>query len=529
MALVVKHLNSDASFLLSFEPIIPEAIAASVNWRPFTILLDPWISGPSTIFHSKISSSTHTQPACISSLRELTQPPDLVIIGQHKSDHCNEATLRQLPASGPDTLILAEPASARLIQSWKYFNPCMVRTLERWQDPRLTGKQSVIRIPVPPLYPGDREGEVTVAFIPQKRDITGVHSAIGITYRPPPTRGPAGHSPDLKLMTPPITPEFQQRFGIADTNPSASTAGDASFLLPPTPPVDPHSLRSIRSAAPLNAYPMHALYSPNIRPSTAYGEDNGLAVGTFGQRPISLIFSPHGISYDCLAPYATSHLVAEAALPLTALLHCMDQVDNPWWMGGNVCAGAPHGCEIAQKLGARVWISAHDGEKEVRGLGTSMLKTRRWEQEEVERALQYAGAHGEKKEPNSPKGRPEEMRKTEVMRLKSGDEMVVLATGGVWRNEDLRVCATSPVERNSPSPSLFRMTPKKSKEKRAPETMTLPKVQKEMSPKTSGLYKILKTKDLLRPSPKLVLQPETPNCYRKMIRASQPGFDVGEF
>lgn len=131
----------------------------------------------------------------------------------------------------------------------------------------------------------------------------------------------------------------------------------------PSSPISPTSLRSIRSVSTLIASPTHCLYSPSFRPATSQNE-KALPPSPFSHsRPISLIFSPHGIQYSYLASYATSHLVAEAALPLTALLHCMDSISNPWWLGGNICAGVPYGAEIASKLGARLWISAHDGEK----------------------------------------------------------------------------------------------------------------------------------------------------------------------
>ncbi|KAI1397635.1 hypothetical protein F4819DRAFT_73827 [Hypoxylon fuscum] len=418
MALSVKHLNSDASFLLSFEPVLPEKAQGTVTSRPFTILLDPWITGPSKIFHSKISISTHVIAACISSLSELPSPPDLVIISQHKSDHCNEATLRQLPASGSKTLILAEPAAARLIKSWKYFDPEKVRTIGRWENPRLTGKESVVRVPVPPLTPGSQGGEVTVAFIPQKRDLAGLHAAIGITYRPPPTLNLKANVPVIsRPLTPPATPNSHHTQTSNAT--SKTLAVPDAFLLPSTPPVSPHSLRPVQSASTL-------LPSPT-RPATSNG----------ATRPLSVLFSPHGISYAHLAPYATSHLVAEAALPLTALLHCYDNVSNPWWLGGNICAGVPTGAEIASRLGARVWIGAHDGEKNVRGLATGMLKTRRWRREEVEEAL---GPRSEVLKPDV--GKLAHARKsssgsgggvgTEVLRLGSGGEAIVNGNGLQW-------------------------------------------------------------------------------------------------
>lgn len=49
--------------------------------------------------------------------------------------------------------------------------------------------------------------------------------------------------------------------------------------------------------------------------------------------------------------------------------------------------GAPAGREIALRLGARVWVSCHDGAKEVKGLATGWVRTRRWEREDVQKGV----------------------------------------------------------------------------------------------------------------------------------------------
>ncbi|KAI0514837.1 hypothetical protein F5B22DRAFT_609901 [Xylaria bambusicola] len=524
MALTVKHLNSDASFLLSFEPVIPESIADSVLPHPFTILLDPWITGPSTIFHPRISNTTQKHPACISSLTELLRPPDLVIISQHNPDHCNEATLRQLPANG-STQILAEPASARIIRGWNYFDKNKIRTIRRWEDPRITGKQSVIRIPVPPVQPNGAEGEVTIAFIPQKRDLAGLHGAVGITYRSPPTHDVIKQETLTKVLTPPSTPEAQGQIpiGTQTGTPIIVPTGD-TFLLPPTPPISPispispTSLRSIRSASTLIASPTHSLYSPHFRPATSSQNEPVLPPSPYSlSRPISLIFSPHGIQYSHLAAYATSHLVAEAALPLTALLHCMDSINNPWWLGGNICAGVPYGAEIASKLGARVWVSAHDGEKDVRGLATGMLKTRRWRDEEIEGALVNAQKM-DRQDKSERKGR------TKILRLKCGEEILISGTGQLWRTntsaggvqldeKPATETFTAPSPPSPPTTTIMAMTTSITKhqgkyDKKGLESLTLSQVQDVMSPKKLGIYKALRTLDLIKPSPRLIIEHE---------------------
>lgn len=363
MSLHIKQLNADASFLLSFEPASDDSLPGR-RPKPLTILTDPWIVGPTKFIHPILAVSTHRRPACVSTLPE----PDLVVISQHKSDHCNEATLRQLPPTGK-TLILAVPAAAKLIKSWGYFDKDKIITIPRWEEAASPGKDSIVRVPVPSAAPGGEPGELTVAYIPQKRDISGLHAAIGITYTPP--RGSQGASPQCPV-TPPATPDGE-RAARLHPRPIIAPGDQALQLTPPTPPASPsQSTRTARSTQTA---------SPPQRPSRS-GRDG----------PLSVIFSPHGISYRDLAPYA-SHLARASALPLTALLHCLDTVSNPRWLGGNISAGAPAGREAAARLGARVWVGAHDGDKEVGGLMTRMLKVRRYERGEVQRGLR-AGRDG---------------------------------------------------------------------------------------------------------------------------------------
>ncbi|KAK1764611.1 hypothetical protein QBC33DRAFT_580211 [Phialemonium atrogriseum] len=395
MALTVKHLNGDASFFLSFEPILTSPTPGAINAEPFRILLDPWITGPSKIFHSRVSTSTHKKPACISSLQELPEP-DLVIISQHKSDHCHEATLRQLPATGTKTIILAEPASARLIRSWKYFDKDKVRTIPKWESPKVTGRQGVVRIRVAPLVEGGEPGEVTAAFIPQRRDLSGLHGAIGITYRPPnlssspllSTKKAISSRAATPILSPPATPKSHRSYAHLPRISSLSSTHDAAADLYPPTPTSPgmSSIRSERSAASLplsvSSHLTNYTAATSATNRSTFPAPSSSMVRSV-ERPLSIIFSPHGISFPSLQSYTTGHLVAEAALPLTALLHCFDNVSNPWWLGGNILLGAPAGAETAGRLAARTWISAHDGDKEVRGIATGLLRTRKWHPDEV--------------------------------------------------------------------------------------------------------------------------------------------------
>jgi len=106
---------------------------------------------------------------------------------------------------------------------------------------------------------------------------------------------------------------------------------------------------------------------------------------------MSVIYSPHGVSYEVIRPWASDHLVTEAALPLSALIHSFDRVENPWYLGGNISAGSPGGIQIARSLYAQAWISAHDADKNNRGFSVRQTRIGKYAVEEIKRLLQQEG------------------------------------------------------------------------------------------------------------------------------------------
>lgn len=110
-------------------------------------------------------------------------------------------------------------------------------------------------------------------------------------------------------------------------------------------------------------------------------------------KPLSIIYSPHGLPFTDLQPYISTHLVRIGALPLTLLLHSFDHAQNPWYLGGNIMAGAAGGAKIARALMARCWISAHDEEKDDQGFSVKQLKIKRNQAADVRKAL-WAGEDG---------------------------------------------------------------------------------------------------------------------------------------
>lgn len=352
MSLTVKRLNADSSFLLTFEPLPQHQpfkhspTSTSQPSQKFTILLDPSLISDSNIHRPKFSLSSHQTPPCLTSLADLPEP-DLVIISQSKSNHCHEATLRTLPASGTKTIILAEPSSAKTIRSWRHFEPSNIVTLPPYEAPirkrtssRVYTKNITLhRTLLPALAPGGAHGEITVAYVPQRRDLTGRHSAIGITYRPPTSRRPSLTSPTLLAHLPPTPPDSP--FLLAAPAPLASPTPSRNILLSPPALPSPSLPPSPRLSA-------SSLFPPIPRPDT-----------------LSVLYSPYGISLPSLQAYSTTHLASCA--PLTLLLHGFAAVANPWYLGGRIWLGAPSGTAVATALRAKVWVGARG---EAGGVGT---------------------------------------------------------------------------------------------------------------------------------------------------------------
>ncbi|KAL9095509.1 MAG: hypothetical protein Q9165_002380 [Trypethelium subeluteriae] len=296
--------------------------------------------------------------------------PDLVLISQDKPDHCHEETLRTLSPQS-DTLILGTPAAAKKIRSWKHFDPEAVDSLRAYKE---NDDSTIFRITIPPFSPSGSPGVVTIALLPAKRDVTGLHNAIGITYRAPS---------------------------------SVLSARTGSYInLPPTPPESPPPPRSAQSARPATPTRFVSASPRTIYPSPYNNRE----------KTISVLYSPHGVSYNVIKPYVCAHLLEEAALPLTCLMHAFDRVENPWYLGGLVAAGAPAGIELARSLYAKYWISAHDEDKDNRGMATKKVKRRPYTVDEIEGLLRGDAVSIDKKKARC---------MTKVVRMDAGEVMKI--------------------------------------------------------------------------------------------------------
>ncbi|MCJ1229162.1 hypothetical protein MMC12_005827 [Toensbergia leucococca] len=376
MSLTIRHLNGDSTFLLTFSPVSPWPLSADAHRTPgtFSILLDPWLSGPSKIWHPKFALSKHTIPSCIQHLSEIPEP-NVVLISQDKPDHCHEETLRQLNSSSKITTILAEPAAAKRIRGWKYFSTSSVYALPPYSERK---HDSMIRFLIPGSTPADNPGEATIAFIPARYDMTGLHNAVGITYRPPSsTSSFDAHLSNLSSLSYSSTNTPVEGTGLDD--------------LPLTPPDSPNLSTGTLSTSPTTT----TLSATSATFSSISSNSSFFPKSRAGrEKTLSLIYSPHGVTYSLIRTYASSHLVKAAALPLTALLHSFDRVQNPWYLGGNISAGLPGGLEIAQNLLAKCWVSAHDEEKEDTGFSVKKISCKKYSVEQVQEMVKLGSRCG---------------------------------------------------------------------------------------------------------------------------------------
>ncbi|KAH6693553.1 hypothetical protein F5X68DRAFT_247875 [Plectosphaerella plurivora] len=128
---VLVHLNADTTWLIQLP--YPPSAAKPPGRTHFNILLDPWLQGPQADVASWFSKQWHVVPPSVKTLAELSSLLgslegataetnasliDAVAISHEFTDHCHEATLRELPASTP---VFATEKAADLIRGWRHF------------------------------------------------------------------------------------------------------------------------------------------------------------------------------------------------------------------------------------------------------------------------------------------------------------------------------------------------------------------------------------------------------------------------
>ena len=134
---ILKHLNADSSWLLSLP--YPSHVDPPPGRCRYNIVIDVWLRGPQVDLFGWFSSQEHAKPSKIQSFAELNdllcraetivtgrtiddqKTPyfvDAVCCSHEFTDHCHEATLRELPSNVP---VFAPKKAASLVRSWKHF------------------------------------------------------------------------------------------------------------------------------------------------------------------------------------------------------------------------------------------------------------------------------------------------------------------------------------------------------------------------------------------------------------------------
>ena len=140
---LLTHLNADTTWLLSLPC---SGHRASLPGRVFyNILIDPWLKGSQSDVASWFSTQWHVVESSVQTVAELnvlldkaesrcsgkqagqssaivssdSNYIDLVAVCHEFTDHCHEATLKEVAPSVP---VFATPKAKGLIQSWKHFD-----------------------------------------------------------------------------------------------------------------------------------------------------------------------------------------------------------------------------------------------------------------------------------------------------------------------------------------------------------------------------------------------------------------------
>ncbi|KAI1300626.1 hypothetical protein F5Y03DRAFT_226348 [Xylaria venustula] len=161
---ILTHLNADTTWLLHLP--YPEGAARPPGRSRFNVLFDPWLRGPQSDGGRWFSIQWHVVAPSVQTIDELNglvgelendvalgaapakggSYVDVVAISHEFTDHCHEATLRELPRRTP---VFAPDKAAKLVRSWKHFDavvempPFVAAETKDW-------RAALSRAPLPP-------------------------------------------------------------------------------------------------------------------------------------------------------------------------------------------------------------------------------------------------------------------------------------------------------------------------------------------------------------------------------------------
>jgi hypothetical protein len=156
---VLIHLNGDTTWLIQLP--YPADVKPPPGRSRFNILLDPWLQGPQSDVASWFSTQWHVVAPSVQTIKELNEllaeveqdsaPEssggvgeesgsgsriDVVALSHEFTDHCHEATLRELP---PCTPVFAPEKAADLVRSWGHYEkvittPAFSAAEQNWRE-----------------------------------------------------------------------------------------------------------------------------------------------------------------------------------------------------------------------------------------------------------------------------------------------------------------------------------------------------------------------------------------------------------
>ncbi|RVD83863.1 uncharacterized protein DFL_005637 [Arthrobotrys flagrans] len=403
MPITLQHITADSTWLITLtSPHNPP------SHTPFNILVDPWIVGPSEVWHPKFAQNHHTTPPSIPSLTELNPQPDILLISQTKSDHCNEATCRQLSKDG-SLQVYTVPGADSIVKSWKHFNPENVHRLRPFTS-RKSGRVSRVPIyknPVPSKLADESSTSNETNKDKDEEDYTfetdpSVAAIVELAFLPALNEE---NAPTVPPLTPHSTNLLHPTIPTAHQVTSAITLSTVPSNISTSPSTQSNSNNNAHTDSP-NQFPKKP--APPPKPSSKKSI-NLKQPGPKNTLTDSLLYTPHGVPPSALTQYLYS-----LPLPLTAFLHCFVKVDNPKWLGGTVSSGLPNALKILTELkkirteqarlteepisprsscstefplGVKYLVATHDEEVKLEGFCSHFVKKIKWEVKEVDEEL----------------------------------------------------------------------------------------------------------------------------------------------
>lgn len=126
---VLAHLNADTTWLLQLPVPAAHGVPSSSSTRSrYNILIDPWLQGPQSDVAAWFSTQWHVVAPAVPTLaalvgvlagQEAGGRVDCVVVSHEFTDHCHEATLRELDGRVP---VVATDKAAALVRAWGHFN-----------------------------------------------------------------------------------------------------------------------------------------------------------------------------------------------------------------------------------------------------------------------------------------------------------------------------------------------------------------------------------------------------------------------